>query len=139
MENVLIDTDVILDFFFDRRPFSESAAMVLTLCETRRINGYITPVICSNAYYILRQTASHQKVIAKLSVLMSVLDVLSMNKAVVLQALHSGFRDLEDAMQYTAALQSGSIDLILTRNLRDYSKSDIAVLTPDQFLRVHSG
>ena len=138
MENVLIDTDVILDFFFDRRPFSESAAMVLTLCETRRINGYITPVICSNAYYILRQTASHQKVIAKLSVLMSVLDVLSMNKAVVLQALHSGFKDLEDALQYMAALQSGSIDLILTRNLRDYSKSDIAVLTPDQFLRIHS-
>jgi predicted nucleic acid-binding protein len=138
MENILIDTDVILDFFFDRRPFSKSAARVLSLCETRRINGYITPVICSNAYYILRQTASHQKVIAKLSVLISVLDMLSMDKTVVLQALHSGFKDLEDALQYMAALQSGSIDLILTRNLRDYSRSDIAVLTPDQFLRLQS-
>lgn len=139
MQNVLIDTDVILDFFFDRKPYSIAAARVLSTCETKQINGYVTPVICSNAYYILRQTASHQKVIAKLNALIRTLDVLPMNKAVVIQALHSGFRDLEDAMQYMAALHSGYIDVILTRNLKDYSKTDIAVLTPEQYLQVQTG
>ena len=33
MKRVLIDTDVILDFFFDREPFSDDAAKVLSLCE----------------------------------------------------------------------------------------------------------
>jgi len=33
MENVLIDTDVILDFFFDREPFAEFATDILNLCE----------------------------------------------------------------------------------------------------------
>ena len=35
MKRVLIDTDVILDFFFDREPFSDDAAKVLSLCESR--------------------------------------------------------------------------------------------------------
>lgn len=33
MNRVLIDTDVILDFLFDRKPFSDDAAKVLSLCE----------------------------------------------------------------------------------------------------------
>ena len=36
MKRVLIDTDVILDFFFDRKPFSDNAAKVLSLCESKR-------------------------------------------------------------------------------------------------------
>ncbi len=37
MKNVLIDTDVILDFFFDREPFSENAAIILSYCESEQI------------------------------------------------------------------------------------------------------
>ncbi len=63
MNNILIDSDVILDFFFDREPFSENAAQVFSLCESNQIKGFVTPVICSNTYYLLRQTARHEKVI----------------------------------------------------------------------------
>lgn len=51
MDHVLIDTDVILDFFFDREPYSEYAAKVLNLCEEQKIKGFITPVAISNIYY----------------------------------------------------------------------------------------
>ena len=50
MIRVLIDTDVVLDFFFDRRPFSEYAARIFSLCELKQLEGFVTPVICSNAY-----------------------------------------------------------------------------------------
>ena len=59
MDEVLIDTDVILDFFFHRQPFAEYSAQVIGLCETNRIKGFVTPVICSYVYYLLRQTARH--------------------------------------------------------------------------------
>jgi len=42
MQKILIDTDVILDFFFDRKPFSDNAAQILALCESKEIKGYIT-------------------------------------------------------------------------------------------------
>lgn len=41
MTHILIDTDVILDFFFDRKPYSENAAQVLSLCESKQITGYM--------------------------------------------------------------------------------------------------
>jgi predicted nucleic acid-binding protein len=66
MDKVLIDTDVILDFFFDRQPFADYSAQVIGLCELNNIRGFVTPVIFSNIYYLLRQTARHDKVIDNL-------------------------------------------------------------------------
>jgi len=54
-----MDTDVILDFFFDRQPYSEFATTILSWSENQKIETYITPVICSSVYYLLRQTAKH--------------------------------------------------------------------------------
>jgi predicted nucleic acid-binding protein len=71
MKNVLIDTDVILDFFFDREPFSENAAQVLSLCERKIVIGYLTPVILSNVYYLLSQKGKQEKAIEKLKALVS--------------------------------------------------------------------
>lgn len=138
MDNVLIDTDVILDFFFDREPFSENAAQIFSLCESKQINGFVTPVICSNTYYLLRQTAKHEKVVEKLSQLMTIMDVLVMDRDIVIQALSSGFKDFEDALQNFSAIKSGFINAIITRNVKDYSKSNIGVLTPESYLKLIS-
>lgn len=136
MNNVLIDTDVILDFFFDRAPFSDDAERILSLCDTGSLNGFVTPVICSNTYYLLRQNASHEKVMAKMNQLMMLVDVLQMDRETVMQALNSGFRDFEDAMQNFAATISGSISVIITRNVKDYTKSELGVMTPESFLKI---
>lgn len=135
MDYVLLDTDVILDFFFDRKPFSENAAQILSLCESKKVKGFVTPVICNNTYYLLRKTANHSKVIEKLSQLMTFLDVLMMDKDIVIQALSSGFKDFEDALQNFSAIKSGNIDVIITRNTKDYVKSKIGVLTPDNYIK----
>ena len=135
MENILIDTDVILDFFFDRKPFSDNTAIILSYCESNKLNGFITPVICSNVYYLLRRTSKHDKVIEKLSQLLTFIDVLQMNKEIVLEALNSKFKDFEDALQNFSAVKSGNIDAIVTRNIKDFTNSKIGVLTPANFLK----
>jgi predicted nucleic acid-binding protein len=135
MQKVLIDSDVLLDFFLMRDPFSEDAAKVLTLCEQNNVDGYVTPVILSNVWYILRQFAGHADVMKKLNSLVSITDVLIINKNVVLQALASDFRDFEDALQSCAAQHSGYVDLILTRNVKDYRHSSVSIMTPGNFIR----
>jgi predicted nucleic acid-binding protein len=136
MTNVLIDTDVILDFFFDRKPFSLDSAKILSLCESQRINGFITPVIYNNVYYLLRQTAQHEKVIGKLKVLLSLTDILVMDKEVVIQSLNSQFKDFEDALQNFSALKHGDIKAIVTRNIKDYKHSSIGAITPENYLKI---
>ncbi len=135
MENILIDTDVILDFFFDRKPFSDNAAIIFSYCESNKLKGFITPVICSNVYYLLRRTSKHEKVIERLSQLLTFIDVLQMDKEIVLEALNSKFKDFEDALQNFSAVKSGIIDAIITRNIKDFKNSKIGVLTPDNFLK----
>jgi hypothetical protein len=69
---------------------------------------------------------------------MSIVDVLSMDRDMVIQALGSGFNDFEDALQNYSAIISGFIDVILTRNSKDFSKSEIGVMTPENYLKVFS-
>jgi predicted nucleic acid-binding protein len=134
MDKILIDTDVILDFFFDRKPFSEFAATIISWSETKTIEGFITPVICSNVYYLLRQTAKHEKVIEKLTQLLTIVDVIQMDKQVIKSALTSEFNDFEDALQNFAAIQKGDIKVILTRNIKDFKKSKISIMTPENYI-----
>jgi predicted nucleic acid-binding protein len=137
MKNVLIDSDVILDFFFDREPFSENAAQVLSLCEKKIITGFITPIILSNVYYLLSQKGKQEKVIEKLKSLVSFLEILNVDKNAIFLALNSDFKDFEDALQNYSAEQNGTINTIITRNTKDYKKSKIGALTPEDFLKTN--
>ena len=139
MKKILVDTDVILDFFFDRKPFSENSTTILNLCEKKIIEGYLTPVIISNIYYLLRRNAKHEKVIEKLKLLLTILNVLKMDKSTIEKALNSDFKDFEDALQNFSAVNFGEIEAIITRNIKDYKRSEIGVLTPESFVNLING
>ena len=134
MKSVLIDTDVLLDFYLDRKPFSEDSLQLLLKCEQKQFRAYITPVIVANTYYILRRHAPHHYVIERLQVLLNTIHILAMDQKQVLAALESKFTDFEDALQYFSAVNSNKIDAIITRNIKDFKKSGLPVFTPNEFL-----
>jgi predicted nucleic acid-binding protein len=134
MKKLLLDTDVVLDFLLDRQPFAEQAAQILALCEEKKLQVFVTPVLISNVYYILRKLGSHNKVITHLKQLLTLVEIASIQKAEVLEALASDFVDFEDALQHFAAKSESGMQLIITRNLKDYSKSSIAVMMPSAYL-----
>ena len=135
MNSILIDTDVILDFFFDRKPFSDDASAILSLCENKKVKGFITPVMISNIYYILRKLAKHEKVIENLKNLINIVDVAIISRESILEALNSDFRDFEDALQNFSAKNHQEINIIITRNTKDYKTSTLAVMTPENYLK----
>jgi len=134
MKSVLIDTDVLLDFYLDRKPFSDDSLQLLLKCEQKQVRAYITPVIVANTYFILRRHATHHYVIERLQVLLNTIHILAMDQKQVLAALESKFTDFEDALQYFSAVNSNKIDAIITRNIKDYKKSALPVFTPNEFL-----
>lgn len=135
MDKVLIDTDVILDFFFDRKPFAIFATEVLNLCEENKISGFTTPVIISNVYYLLRKTAKHDIIVEKIKQLLSIIEIIKIDQNAVFNALNSEFKDFEDALQNFSAIENGEIKVILTRNIKDFKKSNLAILTPETYLK----
>mgnify|MGYP003336931676 FL=1 len=74
---------------------------------------------------------SSRKLLVKLKTLVTVLPV---NDKIIALALESDFNDFEDAIQYHVAREN-NINTLLTRNLRDFKKSQIVILTAQQFLK----
>ena len=55
------------------------------------------------------------------------------SEALVDKALNSDFAGFEDAVQYYTSQENG-INILLTRNLRDYKNASLIVQTPEAFL-----
>jgi len=136
MTKVFIDSDIIIDYFYDRHPFSESASKVLNLCAYNKVVAFTSPLVVANVYYLLRKTAKHDKVIANLKGLLKYMSIINMNQKIVLKALNSDFIDFEDALQNFAAIESKHLDIIITRNVKDYKKSSLTIYTPESFLKI---
>jgi len=134
-DKVLLDTDVLMDFLFNRKPFSDYATQILNLCAENQLDGYTTPVIISNVYYLLRKTAQHQVVVDKIKQLLQIVEIINIDKNSVIHALNSDFRDFEDALQNFSAIEYGKISIILTRNVKDFKHSKLAILTPEIYLK----
>jgi uncharacterized protein DUF6364/PIN domain-containing protein len=69
-----------------------------------------------------------------LTELSRIIEIIGLSKDAVMQALVSDFSDFENALQHYAAL-AGDVKVIITRNTKDYKNSQLAVLTPDQYLK----
>lgn len=117
-----------------RPPFVTATARLFSLAEKKKITLCTTGLVLANAYYILRKLGPHKKVMEKLNQLSRYVDIIGLSKNAVKNALESGFSDFEDAIQHYAAL-SENVTAIITRNIKDYKHSELAVLTPDQYLK----
>lgn len=135
MNDLFIDTDVIIDFLIDRKPFSRETAIIFTLIEQKKLKSYASSLTFSNLYYVLRKFESHAKVISKLDSLSKLLVVLKVDDQIIRNAISSGFLDFEDSIQYYCAADYKKIEVIITRNTKDYKNSELPVMTPGDFLK----
>ncbi|HAA01622.1 MAG TPA: PIN domain nuclease [Flavobacteriales bacterium] len=133
MVKVFVDTDVCLDLLSGRQPFNAKAEQLFTLAEKGKLKICVSSLSFSNIDYILQSQFSKtdsRKIIGKFRTLVS---VLSVDSKIIDRSIASDFPDFEDAIQYHTALESG-ISILLTRNLKDYKKARIQVMSPDVFL-----
>jgi predicted nucleic acid-binding protein len=133
---ILLDTNVVLDIALDRIPFSVAASRILEASDFDRVHLFITGSIATDIYYVLRKEEGRETALAFLGDLMKAVDVCAVDKNVLLQALASMFPDFEDAVQNYAAIET-SLDIIVTRNPKDFSTSSLMVVLPEEFVKAH--
>jgi len=135
MNHIFVDTDIILDVVTGRLPHSLEASSLFTLMEEGQIKSSASSLSFSNINYVLRKFATHQKVISNLKVLSELLHILSVDESMIKLALQSDFKDFEDAIQYHTALSDPDIDVIITRNIKDFKEAELPVMSPETFLK----
>ncbi len=134
MKHIFLDTNVLIDFLADRKPFSLDAAKIFNYSFKKRITIYVAAVSFNNIYYIMRQSCSHAATIKILSELEEWTEVVDVSKAIIQKSLKSEFKDFEDAIQYACAKAIPKIDCIVTRNTKDFKASLLPVFTPKEAL-----
>ncbi len=137
MKKLLVDTNIMIDLLAKREEFYEPAAKLFSLADQKKIELYICSLSFANAHYILNRQLIESKVREILRKLKVLVKVISLDSKVIDLALNSDFKDFEDAIQYYAAMES-DIDIIITRNLKDFKKSDIPVMTGLQFIKMNN-
>ncbi len=132
---IFIDSDVVIDFFTDRTPFANPASEIFELNEQGRIKLYLSAASINNIYYIVRRFLGHKDTLKIIEELAEMAEIVGTTKKEIIQALKNDFKDFEDSIQYSCALTIDGIEAILTRNVKDYTKSKIAVFTPENYLK----
>lgn len=135
---LFIDSDVVIDFFTDREPHANPASELFELNERGSIQLFLSAVSINNIYYIVRKFLGHKKTIEVVETLTEMTEIIGTTKIEIIQALKNNFSDFEDSVQYSSALNIKDIDAIITRNVKDYRNSSIAVMTPLNFLKLKS-
>lgn len=131
---VLFDVDVILDLLLDRSPFSRDAAILLSKAEQGDLSGHICATAVTTIHCIARKAVGDNRARAEVRKLLTLLEPLAVNRAVLEAALDATFRDFEDAVSHEAARQAG-VECIITRNIRDFKGSQIPVYSPSDLVR----
>ena len=136
MKLIFLDTNVIIDFLADRRPFSLTAAEIFNASLLGNVKIYISAVSYNNIYYILRQSLSHNETIKLLEELSEMTEIVDVTKTIIKKSLKSEFKDFEDAIQYNCALAINKIDFIVTRDSKDFRKSSLPVMNPQEAIGI---
>ena len=135
MEKVFVDSDIVLDLLSGREPHYKYAAELFSMADENSIKIYVSSLTFANVNYILSRQLTAGQARKMLLKFKTIINVLSVNDKIIELALASDFHDFEDAIQYNTAIENG-ISTLLTRNLKDYKKADIAIMTAQQYLNI---
>ena len=133
MENIFVDTNIVIDLLAKREPFNKEAQDLFTLGDKNEVNLFISSLTFANAYYSI--VRHHKEVDAKkyLSKFKVLVTILSLDAKAIELALASDFKDFEDGLQYFTAMDNEA-DVIITRNKKDFANANIPVMTAGEYL-----
>ena len=131
---VLLDTCIILDALESRQPFSKDAEELFLAAANNLFTGCITAKASTDIYYLMHPHTHSDKasreVLNKLFSLFEVVDTAGMDCR---RAIPSPVLDFEDAVMIETAART-EVDYIVTRNIKDFARSSVPVLSPKDFL-----
>lgn len=133
---IFIDTNILVDLICKRERFVENAKKIFLYAFDQKITLAISALSYINILYIAkRYDFKQEEIIKTLQQIANFTVITEFDEDIIKLALASDWQDLEDAVQYYSALTTG-IDYIVTRNQKDFLKSHIPVVSPDEIVKL---
>ena len=134
MSRLLIDTNIVIDLLANRKEFYAEAATLFSLADKNILTLTVSSLTFANTNYILSKLKSEKEARIILRKFKVLVETLSLDDKITELALSDdNFPDFEDGLQYYSAIEN-RIDLIITRNKKDFKNSKIPVMTAKEYL-----
>ena len=130
---VFLDTNIVPDVLMNRPGLVAESESVILRCEKEGDAMFIAWHGLATAYYLLKRGRTEVDAMREVDKLLAWAHVADAGDANARSARGLGFSDFEDALQAVSA-EACSADCIVTRNVADFAKSKVTVLTPAEFL-----
>ena len=131
----LIDTCIVIDALQSREPFCKDAQEIFLAVANKQFTGFLTAKSVTDIYYLThRHTHSDKETRIVLSKLFSLFELLDTAGMDCRKAISSDVSDYEDAVMVESALRA-NMDCIVTRNIKDYTKSSVPIYAPADFVQ----
>lgn len=134
MKHYLVDTNVVIDMLLNRED-ADAACAVFDGAERGEYVLHICALSFTTMFYSLRKILSREQRIDVLRQLNDAFEVSEVDQTVITRALHSDWKDFEDAVQNYAAVADPRVSAIITRNVKDFRNSELEVLDSLYFLK----
>ncbi len=138
---LFIDTNVYLDFLMQRGPDWQRAKAIFKMAESGIVKIFTSSSSLINVMYVMQTyKLDREEIIAHTNAILSFTTLVNPDNTAFEIALLSGFKDLEDAVQYHTALEIKGVNYFITSNIKDYGKASklLPVITPGEFVELHS-
>ena len=128
-----LDTNVIIDYTCKREPFFKHAEKIFKLSENQQLKIAVGALTFTTFFYLTSKILMKDTRIKFSKFLRENTSVLALTSESVEWAENSNFPDFEDAIQNHIA-ESNGCTTIITRNTKDFKKSNLEILSPEEFL-----
>ena len=125
-----------VDYILKRENFFECAERIVQLCQDGLVDGAVSSQSVADTFYILSKDFSVDDRKAFLLRICQIFQVESVDRDKLIAALTDDtFSDFEDAVQMQCA-KSFRADYIVTRNVKDFTASEVPAVTPEDFCKI---
>ena len=130
---LLIDANILLDVLQNREPFVETSSVIWKFCETEKAEGYVSALTIANLVYVMLKELDPEKTERVLNALSLIFSFAELTPTDLTRAAALRWDDFEDTVQSVTAERIGA-DHIVTRNVRDFTRSKVVALTPSEMI-----
>lgn len=130
---ILIDANILLDVLQNREPHVQDSSVIWKLCETEKVKGYVSALTFANLVCIMRKELDPKKIEETLRALSLIFEFADFSASDLLRAAELYWGDFEEAVQSVTAERIHA-DYIITRNVRDFTKSKVVAFTPSELI-----
>ena len=130
---ILIDLNVILDVVQARTPHEAASASVLEAVVCGDTPAMIPAHAITTIYYLVSRYRDRETADRTVDWLLRYFRIAEVRRDELIRARMLGWPDFEDAV-VAASAESAGCEMIVTRNVRDFTVSPVPACTPEEFL-----